>query len=54
MSELFNDGKIDNKILAEVGMDVENKFIGLNSGIMDQFAIAMGRKIRWFFLTLRT
>lgn len=50
MSELFNDGKIDNKILAEVGMDVENKFIGLNSGIMDQFAIAMGRKDKMILL----
>lgn len=50
MSELFNEGKIDNKILAEVGMDVENKFIGLNSGIMDQFAIAMGRKDKMILL----
>lgn len=30
--------------LVEVGKRVENKFIGVNSGIMDQFAIGMGKK----------
>lgn len=30
--------------LALLGKKVENEFIGVNSGIMDQFAIALGRK----------
>jgi galactokinase len=30
--------------IALMGKKVENQFIGLNSGIMDQFAVAMGKK----------
>ncbi|WP_419882511.1 galactokinase [Peribacillus sp. B-H-3] len=30
--------------MVKIGQQVENKFIGVNSGIMDQFAIGMGRK----------
>ncbi|OIU69691.1 galactokinase [Rossellomorea aquimaris] len=30
--------------LVEIGQKVENDFIGVNSGIMDQFAIGMGKK----------
>ena len=36
--------KISNKDIALMGKKVENKFIGVNSGIMDQFAVAMGKK----------
>lgn len=35
---------IDKKTLALTGKRVENEYIGLNSGIMDQFAIAFGKK----------
>jgi galactokinase len=42
ISELFQL-KISNTDLAFIGKKVENEFIGLNSGIMDQFAVAMGR-----------
>lgn len=30
--------------LIEIGKKVENSFIGVNSGIMDQFAVGMGKK----------
>lgn len=30
--------------MAKLGKKVENEFIGVNSGIMDQFAVAMGKK----------
>lgn len=36
--------KIENVQLAKIGKRVENEFLGLKSGIMDQFAIAMGKK----------
>lgn len=35
--------KISNIELAQYGKEVENSYIGVNSGIMDQFAIAMGK-----------
>ena len=36
--------KISNKEMALLGKKVENEFIGVNSGIMDQFAVVMGKK----------
>lgn len=36
--------------LALIGQYAENKFIGVNCGIMDQFAIAMGKKDNAIFL----
>ncbi|MDF2513679.1 MAG: galK, partial [Herbinix sp.] len=36
--------------LAVLGQYAENKFIGVNCGIMDQFAIAMGKKDNAIFL----
>jgi galactokinase len=35
---------IDRIDLVKIGKKVENEFIGVNSGIMDQFAIGMGKK----------
>lgn len=35
---------ISNVDLAKLGMKTENEYLGLHTGIMDQFAIAMGRK----------
>lgn len=36
--------KISSKDIALMGKKVENEFIGVNSGIMDQFAVVMGKK----------
>lgn len=41
---LFNDSRISPVQLALIGQRAENQFVGVNCGIMDQFAIAMGRK----------
>lgn len=43
LNEIFNGGmsKVE---LALLGKRVENGFMGLNSGIMDQFAVAMGKE----------
>lgn len=35
---------VDNRQLALVGQRAENEFIGVNCGIMDQFAVAMGKR----------
>lgn len=40
----FYDLDISNVDLAKLGMKTENEYLGLHTGIMDQFAIAMGRK----------
>lgn len=40
--------------LAKISQRVENHFIGINSGIMDQFAVGMGRKDHALFLNCRT
>lgn len=46
--------KVDNKALALIGQFSENKFNGVNCGIMDQFAIAMGEKDHAIFLDTNT
>jgi len=43
LNELFNLG-LTGKTMALMGKKAENEFIGVNSGIMDQFAVAMGKK----------
>lgn len=43
LNQLFGM-KISNKDIALMGKKVENEFIGVNSGIMDQFAVVMGKK----------
>ena len=45
---------IDNINIALIGQYAENKFIGVNCGIMDQFAIAMGKENRAIFLDTST
>ncbi|ANH80980.1 galactokinase [Niabella ginsenosidivorans] len=42
LNQLFAGG-LTNVELAVLGKKVENGFMGLNSGIMDQFAVAMGK-----------
>ncbi|MBY0099164.1 galactokinase [Mesobacillus maritimus] len=43
LNELFGL-KIPRLELVRLGKQVENEFIGVNSGIMDQFAVGMGKK----------
>ena len=45
---------IDTLGLVKVGKRVENDFIGVNSGIMDQFAVGMGKKDHAIFLDCAT
>jgi galactokinase len=51
---MFSNGKIDRKKLALTGKRVENEFIGVNSGIMDQFSIANGKKENAMLLNCET
>jgi galactokinase len=43
VNEIF-DYQIDRIDLVKLGKKVENEFIGVNSGIMDQFAVGMGKE----------
>lgn len=51
--ELFNLD-IDRVDLVKLGMETENKFIGVNSGIMDQFAVGMGKQNKAILLDTNT
>lgn len=42
--------EISSQILAMIGQDSENNYNGMNCGIMDQFAVAMGKKDNAIFL----
>ena len=44
---------VSNEELAKIGQFSENQFNGVNCGIMDQFAIAMGKKDQAIFLDTR-
>ena len=46
--------EVSNQELALIGQFSENKFNGVNCGIMDQFAIAMGKKDHAIFLDTAT
>lgn len=45
---------IDEIELVKLGQKTENDFVGLNSGIMDQFAVGMGKKDNAIFLDCNT
>lgn len=45
---------VDRITLAKLGQKTENEFVGLNSGIMDQFACIMGKKDSAIFLDCNT
>lgn len=45
---------VDQIALAKMGQRTENEFVGLNSGIMDQFACIMGKKDSAIFLDCNT
>ncbi|MDN5285498.1 MAG: galactokinase [Mucilaginibacter sp.] len=53
LNELFNTGysKLD---LVKIAKSVENNFIGMNCGIMDQFAVAFGEKDKAIILNCNT
>lgn len=53
LNELF-DLKINMLELVKTGKQVENQFIGVNSGIMDQFAIGMGKRDQAILLDTTT
>lgn len=46
--------KVDRITLARMGQRTENEFVGLNSGIMDQFACIMGKKDNAILLDTNT
>ncbi|MDD2972704.1 MAG: galactokinase [Lachnospiraceae bacterium] len=50
LREFFGLKQVTNTDLALIGQFSENKFNGVNCGIMDQFAIAMGKKDNAIFL----
>ncbi len=54
MLEGLFDLAIDRIDLIKIGKQVENEFIGVNSGIMDQFAIGMGKKGAGILLDTQT
>ncbi|WP_285769459.1 galactokinase [Peribacillus sp. SI8-4] len=53
LDEVFTLG-LDRIELVKLGQRVENEFIGVNSGIMDQFAVGMGKVNCGMFLDCQT
>lgn len=51
---LFNEGRIDRLEMIKLCQNAENHFIGVMCGIMDQFAIGMGRKDKCILLDCDT
>ncbi|MBU5436690.1 galactokinase [Tissierella sp. MSJ-40] len=54
VNSLFNEGKISSIELIKICQRAENEFIGVKCGIMDQFAIAMGKKDKGILLDCHT
>lgn len=54
MAEELFDLKLERLDLVKIGKQTENEFIGVNSGIMDQFAIGMGADQRAIYLDTNT
>ena len=53
LNALF-DLRIPNFELSKIGQEAENKFVGMNCGIMDQFASAMGKENHAILLDCNT
>lgn len=53
LEELF-ELSVERLDLIQIGKKVENEFIGVNSGIMDQFAVGMGEKNKAILLDTNT
>ncbi len=54
MAEELFSLKLDRLDLVKIGKQTENEFIGVNSGIMDQFAIGMGADNHAIYLNTNT
>ena len=54
VAEHLFDLKLERLDLVKIGKQTENNFIGVNSGIMDQFAIGMGADQRAIYLDTNT
>ena len=54
VNDIFNEGKIDRVELVKIGQKAENIFVGVNCGIMDQFAIGMGKAKKAILLDCNT
>jgi len=53
MNNLYNAG-IDTLDLVKMSQKAENEFVGMNCGIMDQFAVGFGKKDHAIFLNCNT
>lgn len=51
---LFNGGNADRVELVKISQKAENTFVGVNCGIMDQFAVGMGKKNKAILLDCAT
>ena len=49
VAEHLFDLKLERLDLVKIGKQTENNFIGVNSGIMDQFAIGMGAGVKYYY-----
>ncbi|HML37913.1 MAG TPA: galactokinase [Bacillota bacterium] len=54
LNSLFNGGRISKTEMIRMCLNAENNFIGVMCGIMDQFAIGMGRKDKCILLDCDT
>lgn len=54
VNNLYNGGIIDRVELVKIGQNSENSFVGVNCGIMDQFAVGMGKKDKAILLDCNT
>lgn len=54
VNDIFNEGEVDRVELTKIGQRAENSFVGVNCGIMDQFAVGMGKKNKAILLDCST
>lgn len=54
INNLFNDSNIGMIDIVKMSQKAENDFVGVNCGIMDQFAIGMGKKAKAILLNCQT
>jgi len=54
VNDIFNESKVDRVELVKIGQRAENSFVGVNCGIMDQFAVGMGKKNKAILLDCST
>lgn len=54
VNDIFNNSSIDRVELVKLSQEAENKFVGVNCGIMDQFAVGMGKANKAILLDCST